>query len=432
MNKKVLGISIGAVALLAIIIGGIVLQKQASERKQIEAVQSELSTIEKEAKKKGELYTSVAALYDEEFDFLAKDTTIKMIEKAEASLSKKQTKINKLEKAYGSKVKASAAEKAVEKLQEQVTLAKDKREIQTEVNALFSSKESAIEGDKVKKELAITADLTEEDITAITETFEDYEELDGKWKEAIDAIIKNAEDQVAQVKKINKLLDEAFDGNLPKETLKQSDYDTLNKEVAKVKNEELKTTYTAKLLLMKAMIDTQAQLDTLTKQQKEAQEAAAKAVEDAGNAAQQAVEDATNAAAQQAAEVTDILAGYSDDQIEFARVWLAKIGTKPSELNVTRIAAGTPINPYNASSATYPTEVIMLGGAYSAEGSVVYASNHNGTVTIYSVPGHWPAAAASDPEVSMEMTQGILANGQVMSVPTGNPNDVRDLILLQR
>ncbi|MBO0441968.1 hypothetical protein [Candidatus Enterococcus ikei] len=47
----------------------------------------------------------------------------------------------------------------------------------------------------------------------------------------------------------------------------QSDYDTLNKEIETVKNEELKVTITEKLILMKAMIDTQGQISALTQQQ---------------------------------------------------------------------------------------------------------------------------------------------------------------------
>lgn len=432
MNKKVLGISIGVVLVIAATIIGVVLQRQANQKRQIEDAQSEVRTIEKQAKKKGELYEEVASLYDESQDFLAKETQLSTIEETEKNLSKKQSAIKRLKREYGSDVNTKTAEAKIDQLLEKTVLAEDKLAIQTEVNQLFDSKDLAIKGATVKKELPIIKDLTEDDVSAITETFEDYEELDGEWKDAIDAVIKNAKDQVEQIEEIEELLDATFDGNVPKETVKQSEYDTLNKAIEKVKNEEMKVAFTAKLILMKAMIDTQKQLDSLTKQQKEAEQAAAKAVEDAGNAAQKAVDDATSAAAQQVTEATDILAGYSDDQIEFARVWLAKIGTKPSELNVTRIAAGTPINPYNASSKTYPTEVIMLEGGYGAEGSVVYASNHNGTITVYSVPGHWPAAAASDPEVSLEMTQSILDNGQVMSVPTGNPADVRELILLQR
>ena len=62
------------------------------------------------------------------------------------------------------------------------------------------------------------------------------------------------------------------------------------------------------------------------------------------------------------------LAGYSDLQIEYARVWLATMGTQYKEwltdpgfkLHVTKQPAGTPIDPYDQGSVTYPTETIIL------------------------------------------------------------------------
>ncbi|MBO0441967.1 hypothetical protein [Candidatus Enterococcus ikei] len=83
-----------------------------------------------------------------------------------------------------------------------------------------------------------------------------------------------------------------------------------------------------------------------------------------------------------------LLLGYSDDQTEYARVWLTLIGVKPSELNAKTIVAGTPLNPYDKGSATYTTDAIMLYGGYSAEGQIIYTSNRNGTINVYPVPSH--------------------------------------------
>lgn len=432
MKKKVLGISIGVVVVIAAIVGIAVFQKQAAEKKKIEAAQSEVTAIEKEAAEDGDLYKETTGLYDENEDFLAKDIDMKILGEIMVEISTKEAAIKVLEKEYSSKIETDAAKSNLKKLQEKVLLANDKLAVQSNVNQFFDSKETAIDGDSVEKTLPIVMGLTKESISEVTEIIEDNEALEGEWQEAIVAVLKNAKSQVDQVGKVDKLLKEAFDGNVPKETVKQSEYDALNKEVEKVKNEELKITYKAKLVLMKAVIDTQAQLDELTKKQKEAGEKAEKAVADAASAAQKAVEDAAAAAAQKVSEAEDILAGYSDDQIEYARVWLAKFGTKPSELNVTIYPAGTPINPYNESSVAYPTTTISLSGVYNVDGSIVYTSNHDGTVTVYEVPGHWPAASAADPAVSMELSQRVLDTGQVMSVPAGNPADVRDVILLIR
>jgi hypothetical protein len=426
MKKKTLGISIGVVVLILAVIGAVLLQKQASEKKKITAAQNEVSTIEKAATKDGKLYKEVAALYDENEDFLSKEIKPATIKETKEKLLKKQTEIEKVKSENGNKVKTEKAEAAIQALQKKVTLANEKLEIQTNTNELFSSKEAAIKGDNAKKELPITIDLTKEKITKVTDTIKENKDLKGKWKEAIDSLLKNATEQVEQVEKINKLLNESFDGNVPKTTVQQSEYDTLNQEIEKVKNQELKASFTAKLILMKAMIDTQGQINALTQQQQAAEQEVNKALEKAKAEADKAVEQATGD--------DKMLLGYSDDQIEYARVWLTMIGVKPSELHINKISAGSPIDMYDAGSVGYPTDVISLSGAAMADGSVVYSSNHNGTITVYPVPSHWQMSAenANDPEKIRALTQGILDQARVVSVDVGNPRDVLDLIRIQK
>ncbi|MEI5993040.1 hypothetical protein [Candidatus Enterococcus mansonii] len=426
MKKKVLGISIGVIALIAIIIGVIVLQKQATEKKKITTAQNQIVTIEKETAKEGDLYKEVEALFDEKQDFLSKEIKTTTIKEIKDKLLKKQTEIKKLNHEFNNKLNTNTAETNSKNLQKKVALAQSKWEIQTEVNELFSSKEPAIKGDNIKTELPITIDLTKEKITKVTDKIKENKELKGKWKEAIDSMLKNATDQVNQVEKIKNLLNESFNGNVPKETVQQSDYDTLNKEIEKVKNEELKTAFTAKLLLMKAMIETKGQINALTQQQQAAEEEVNKAIEKA--------KADTTKALEQARGDDKLLLGYSDDQIEYARVWLTVIGVKPSELNAKTIPAGTPINQYDKGSATYPTDVIILYGGYSAEGQIVYSSNRNGTINVYPVPSHWQIGAenANNPEFVAKMTQDILDNVRLVNVDVGNPRDVLDVIKVQK
>ncbi|MGG5358567.1 MULTISPECIES: hypothetical protein [unclassified Enterococcus] len=136
---------------------------------------------------------------------------------------------------------------------------------------------------------------------------------------------------------------------------------------------------------------------------------------------------------------TDLLSNYSDLQIEYARVWLAVMGTQYKqwltdpdtgfELHVTKSPAGTPVDPYDAGSAAFPTETVTLSGAISFQGLVVYSSNHNGTITQYNVPSHWQHDETSDhPELVQEKTQKIIDEATVISIPTGNPEDVKQLI----
>ncbi|WP_316392788.1 hypothetical protein [Enterococcus faecium] len=138
----------------------------------------------------------------------------------------------------------------------------------------------------------------------------------------------------------------------------------------------------------------------------------------------------------QSSQSIDPLAGYSDLQIEYARVWLAIRGntfrdtSSDFELHVIHYPAGTPIAPYDAGSAVYPKDVVMLTGKYSYQGVLVYSSNHDGTITSYPVPTHWqmPADQTSYPAFIRETTQEIIDNASVVAIPTGNPNDVKQLI----
>lgn len=133
---------------------------------------------------------------------------------------------------------------------------------------------------------------------------------------------------------------------------------------------------------------------------------------------------------------TDILAGYSDLQIEYARVWLATMGARYKEwltdpgfkLNVTKQPAGTPIDPYDQGSVTFPTETIVLSGEYGYQSLVVYSSNHDGTITRYNVPSHWQdPQLTQDPEYARVQTQKILDSATIIPVPVGNPEDVKQL-----
>lgn len=432
MKKNIWGISIGVVAVIIVVIGGVIFQKQTDEKKKISAAQNEITQIEKTTTKGGALYKEVASLYDDQHDFLAKEIKESSLKETLEKVQNEQLETEKLKEKYGTKITTKKADDTLNKLKKEVTEANNKLAIQTKTNELFSSKEAAIDGDNVKDELPITVDLTQKKITTVSDLVKENKELNGKWKESIDKILKNATDQVTETEKIKKLFAQSFDGNVPKNTVQQSAYDTLNKEVEKVKNAELKAGYAAQLVLMKAVIDTRNKLNELNQQQQEAGKVAEQAVNDALAKAKADVDQAT----EQAKSDVDasILVGYSDDQIEFARVWLTVIGTKNSALYINRIPAGSPINTYDNGSVGYPTDVISLSGPATADGSVVYSSNHNGTITVYPVPGHWqmPAEIANNPEKIREMTQKVIDDARVVSVDVCNPRDVLDVIWVEK
>lgn len=131
----------------------------------------------------------------------------------------------------------------------------------------------------------------------------------------------------------------------------------------------------------------------------------------------------------------DLLAGYSDLEIEYARVWLATNG--PEAMNVYGFhlqasvsPSGTPIDPYDEGSVTFPVETTYMDGGGSVYGLVTYASNHDGTITVYPVPSHWqmPAEKASDEAYIHTITQEILDTSYTLAVPTGDDELVAQLI----
>ena len=122
-------------------------------------------------------------------------------------------------------------------------------------------------------------------------------------------------------------------------------------------------------------------------------------------------------------------AGYSDAQVEAARVWAYVIQSVPKELNINESAAGTYIYQ-EGMGVTYPKTVHHLFGSYSAEGNITYASNGDGTVTIYPVPSHWhqsPDELKSE-EFMTQFTQGILDHAETVTLPDGDPDLIRQIL----
>lgn len=89
-------------------------------------------------------------------------------------------------------------------------------------------------------------------------------------------------------------------------------------------------------------------------------------------------------------ETTTALTNYSNEEIEYARIWL-QLGTnqKLDQLYAKKIPAGTPLNPDDETSAVYTEEVIQLTGTRLVDGSITYSSNGDGTINLYIVPLRW-------------------------------------------
>lgn len=109
----------------------------------------------------------------------------------------------------------------------------------------------------------------------------------------------------------------------------------------------------------------------------------------------------------------NVLAAYSSEKIEYARVWL-QLGSNQEidELNVRHISAGKPINPNDNTSASYPEDVIQLAGSRLVDGSVTYHGNGDGTIHVYNVPLRWDSADDLDQGVMQEVTENIIKNAK--------------------
>lgn len=125
----------------------------------------------------------------------------------------------------------------------------------------------------------------------------------------------------------------------------------------------------------------------------------------------------------------NVLAAYSSEKIEYARVWL-QLGSNQEidELNVRHISAGEPINPNDNTSASYPEDVIQLAGSRLVDGSVTYHGNGDGTIHVYNVPFRWDSADDLDQGVMQEVTENIIKNAKKVYVDPGDNEKIKQLI----
>ncbi|WP_434813408.1 hypothetical protein ACRV5I_07955 [Bacillus halotolerans] len=128
-------------------------------------------------------------------------------------------------------------------------------------------------------------------------------------------------------------------------------------------------------------------------------------------------------------EKDNVLAEYSSEKIEYARVWL-QLGANQEidELNVRHISAGEPLNPNDDTSAGYPEDVIQLAGSRLVDGSVTYSGNGDGTIKVYNVPLRWDSSDDLSKGVMREVTEDIIKNAKTVYVDTGDSEKIKRLI----
>lgn len=127
----------------------------------------------------------------------------------------------------------------------------------------------------------------------------------------------------------------------------------------------------------------------------------------------------------------DPLADYSEQEIEYARVWLQLGSTEdPGTLNVRHVPAGEPINVVIDDAPTYPEDIIHLTGEAGAMGLVAYSGNGDGTVNYYSqISYRWPTPPSDMPEEEIRAEyEAILEHTELVEIDTHDDEDVIRLI----
>lgn len=122
----------------------------------------------------------------------------------------------------------------------------------------------------------------------------------------------------------------------------------------------------------------------------------------------------------------DVLAKYSPEEIEYARIWLQLGDTQNiDKLNVQHISSGTPLNPDDKTSLDYPEDVVQLTGSRLAEGSITYSSNGDGTIKLYSkIPQRWDGKNPAGEDTYKD----IIEDTKQKSIDTGDDEKVKELI----
>lgn len=134
---------------------------------------------------------------------------------------------------------------------------------------------------------------------------------------------------------------------------------------------------------------------------------------------------------------------YSDEEIEYARVWLAvmgedfldKIGKENFNLNISIVKKGEPLYfPKSELDINWPQDTIILTGNASAQGQIFYSSNFDGSVSVYPMPSHWhqdPRDLADD-DYMTKYLNSILDDKKIVPIPAGNPKLVKELVQLEK
>ena len=134
----------------------------------------------------------------------------------------------------------------------------------------------------------------------------------------------------------------------------------------------------------------------------------------------------TNQSQTQEQTTTSPLSGYSDEQIEYARVTETilnyyKYNFQPVSITAIKNGPNHPVFPYQG-SLVIPQETVTL--MFSADNTmagtiiVTYNSNHNGSINFYKDPNHYQDERyLKDPEWVKAESQQLLNTTKTINIP---------------
>ncbi|MDN6538050.1 MAG: hypothetical protein L0K61_01090 [Lactococcus sp.] len=131
------------------------------------------------------------------------------------------------------------------------------------------------------------------------------------------------------------------------------------------------------------------------------------------------------------------LSGYSDEQVEYARVTETiidyyKYNYQPVTFSVTKHGANHQVFPYEG-SVVVPQDTVTLtfssNNTMAGTTNITYSSNHDGTINFYRDPNHYQDERyLTDPTWVKEESKKILNNVKTIQIPISFDNQAAQII----
>ena len=131
------------------------------------------------------------------------------------------------------------------------------------------------------------------------------------------------------------------------------------------------------------------------------------------------------------------LSGYSDEQVEYARVTETiidyyKYNYQPVTFSVTKHGANHQVFPYEG-SLVVPQDTVTLTFSYNntmaGTTNITYSSNHDGTINFYRDPNHYQDERyLTDPTWVKEESKKLLDSAKTIQIPISFDNQAAQII----